>query len=135
MAKFEVQPGEQVMERVQFGMLTRKRGPRQLIVTDRRLVVVDSISLWSVVLFGWLTALVSAARRNNRMHYELSRGSLEQVELVGKRGLVLHTQARATPRNTSRSTHRGCRALEGSAQVWNAGTAGAAQLSARAIVP
>jgi hypothetical protein len=27
MAKFELQAGEQVMERVQFGILTRKRGP------------------------------------------------------------------------------------------------------------
>src|SRR5450432_2004784 len=92
MAKFELQAGEQVMERVQFGILTRKRGPRQLIVTDRRLVVVDSMSLLSVVLFGWLTALFAAARRSKRIHYELARGSLEQVELVGKRSLVLHTR-------------------------------------------
>jgi hypothetical protein len=137
MAKFEVQAGEQVMERVKFGMITTKRGPRQLIVTDHRLVVVDSMNLLSVVLFGWLTSLFAAARRSKRMHYELVRGSLEQVELVGKRGLVLHTQGEGyAAQHIQIDNIADAERWKDRLMVWNAGTAGAALLpTARAIEP
>jgi hypothetical protein len=96
-----------------------------LIVTDR-LVVVDSMSLVSVVLFGWLTALFAAARRNKRSHFELARGSLEQVELVGKRSLVLHTQGEGyATQHIQIENIADAERWKDRLTVWNASTAGA----------
>jgi hypothetical protein len=136
MAKFEVQAGEQVMERVQIGIISTKRGPRRLIVTDRRLVVVDSMSLLSVVLFGWLRALF-AAGRNKRMHYEVRRGSLEQVEVLGKRGLVLHTVGEGyAAQHIQIDNIADAERWKDRLVMWNASTVGVAQLpTARAIEP
>jgi hypothetical protein len=135
MAKFEVQSGEQVMERVRIGILTRKGGARQLIVTDRRLVIVDSMSLLSVVLFGWLTALFAAARRNKRIHYEVARGSLEQVELVGKRRLVMHTQGEGyAAQHIQIDNIADAERWKDRLTVWNASTAGAELLPTARVI-
>jgi hypothetical protein len=134
MAKFELRAGEQVMERVQFGTLTRKRGPRQLIVTDRRLVVADSMSLLSVVLFGWLKALF-AAGRNKRMHYELKRGSLEQIELIGKRSLVLHTHGEGYAAQHIQIDHiADAERWKDRLMIWNASTTGAELLPEARVI-
>lgn len=129
MAKFELRAGEEVIERVGIGNLTRKRGAGQMIVTDRRLVVVDSASVFWLMMFGWLGFLYAAARHSKRIHCDLRRGSLKRVELIGDRRLVLHTQgegyaAQHIPINDLANAERWNDRL----MLWNAGSAGPALL-------
>ena len=134
MAKFEVQVGEQVMERTRIGNLTKKRGPGELIVTDRRLVIVDSKSLgWATYVFGWLGGLVAAAQ-GTRIQYDLKRGSLERLEVLGNRRLVLHTHGEGYAAQHVQVDI--AERWKDRLVLWNAGTAGAEALpTARVIEP
>jgi hypothetical protein len=91
MAKFELQAGEQEIERVRIANLTKKRGPAKLILTDRRIVVIDSSNPGWTAIFGLLGGLFAAATSDTRIQYKVDRGSLERIDVFGSRGLVLHT--------------------------------------------
>ena len=137
MAKFEVQAGEQVIDRVRIGNLTNKRGAGQLIVTDRRLVVVDSTSFFWLLLFGWIGLIYAAAKHSKRVHCDLSRGSLEQVELVASRRLVLHTQGEGyAAQHIQIDNIANAERWKDRLMLWNAGTGGVELLpTARVIEP
>jgi len=134
MAKFEVQPGEQVMERTRIGRLSNKRGSGELILTDRRLVVVDSNGFGWLAFFGWLGFLYAAARLNKRIHCDLPRGSLAQLELFGDRTLVLHTHGEGYAAQHIQINITDAERWKGRLVLWNAGTAGAAPLPTARVI-
>jgi hypothetical protein len=106
-----------------------------MIVTDRRLVVVDSASVFWLMLFGWIGFLYAAAKHSKRVHCDLPRGSLERVEIIGDRRLVLHTQgegyaAQHIPLNNLANAERWKDRL----MLWNAGTAGAEPLPEARVI-
>jgi hypothetical protein len=135
MAKFELQAGEQVIERVRIGNLTNKRGAGQMIVTDRRLVVVDTTSLFWVLLFGWVGLIFVAAKSNKRVHCDLPRGTLEQIERVDNRTLVLHTQGEGyAAQHIQINNLSNAERWKDRLMLWNAGTAGAELLPTARVI-
>jgi hypothetical protein len=92
MAKFVLEEGEQVIERAraenqQAGV---KRGPGELVLTDRRVVLTDARNVsWAGAMFGALGGLFAGAFRDVRISCSIRRDEFASAEAAGKRELTI----------------------------------------------